>query len=163
MSASNEAEKACVVTFESCVWALSEEKNHKYCAQRTQPTPVQAMRGGVFVSVWFRNHSRADVLHFGPLTRRVRSSAAEIDMDVPSHGRTNEVAHHRCSFVISRESATFQFESGVVRSVYSPASLRHRTVTGCVLLLGVTYEADRRREESAYITDYRIDRLRTKG
>ena len=85
MSASNEAEKACVVTFESCVWALSEEKNHKYCAQRTQPTPVQAMRGGVFVSVWFRNHSRADVLHFGPLTRRVRSSAAEIDMDVPSH------------------------------------------------------------------------------
>ena len=32
-----------------------------------------------------------------------------------------------------------------------------------MLLLGVTYEADRRREKSVYITDYRIDRLLTKG
>lgn len=43
------------------------------------------MRDGVFIPVWVWNHSRADVLYFGPLTRRVRSSATVIDMDVSSH------------------------------------------------------------------------------
>jgi hypothetical protein len=96
------------------------------------------MRDGVFGSVWVWDHSRVDVLHFRPVTGRVRSSAAVIDVDVPAHRRTNEVAHHRRSFVIRRKSATFQFESCIVRSVNCPASLRHRAVTSCMLLLGVT-------------------------
>ena len=109
------------------------------------------MRDGIFGPVWLRDHSCIDMLYFSSVAWRVLRCAAIIDVDVSTHRRTYKITHHGCSLVIRRERATSQFESCVVRSVNSPAGLRHRTMTSFMFLLSMTLKG-RKRDVSTCLT-----------
>ena|SRR6266851_2070005 len=112
-------------------------KTGKRCIQLTHPAPVEVVSNSIFGLVGAGNHPCVDMLNIGPLTRCVLPSTAVINMNVSTHRRANEVAHHGRPLVISGELATSQLNTSFLRSVNSPSSLSHRAVAGFVLLLGV--------------------------
>jgi hypothetical protein len=82
-----------------------------------------------------------NMLDFSPATSSVVSSSpAVIDMNMSAHRRTDKITHHRCSVVIRGELATSQLDSGIIRSVDSPTSLRHIAMASFVVLLRVAFK-----------------------
>jgi hypothetical protein len=79
-----------------------------------------------------------DVLDICAIARiTIRNSAAS-DMNMSPHRRTDKVAHHWCSLITRGEITTSQLETRAVWPINSPARLRHGSMAGFMLLLGVT-------------------------
>jgi hypothetical protein len=86
-------------------------------------------------SFWMWYQSISHVLYLSFITRCCILSTAVVDVYVPSQRCTDEVAHHRRTFVIRREFAASYLEAGVIRTDDRPPGLGHGTMRCLMLLL----------------------------
>ena len=89
-------------------WTIDRSK----CTQTslTTPFPEQTVGEYVLCSIGIGLHSLRQVLQLlVTSTRCLIGRATIVDVDVPTHRRANEVTHHRCTFVIGGELASFDF------------------------------------------------------
>lgn len=106
------------------------------------------MREQVFWSIGIRLYPPRLVLQLlVASTRGLIVRATIVDMDVPPHRGADEVTHHRRTFIIGGELATFDFQWFIVRSIHGPAGTRHGAMACLVFLLWMALEESLARAE----------------